>query len=74
MSSSEKFKILFDLYQYDQLMDYLVPYTYMHEVSEHSITLGENYILRSALKNETAEELNSGLGLSIEGIGTYQEF
>lgn len=74
MTSSSKFKILFSLYQHDELKDYLLPFKLMSEVSQNTFQDGQEFILRSALISENSKNLNSGVGLSINTICNYDEF
>lgn len=74
MVSGTKFKILFELYRHDELKGFLVPFEKMDNIKNDHFNGNQNYILRSALKSETPNELNSGVGLSIKDIKNYTDF
>lgn len=74
MTSSTKFKILFDLYRHAELRDYLLRFYKAQEVDESLFNNVDEFILRSALYSENDETLNSGVSLSIKNIKTYEDF
>ncbi len=73
MSQSLKFKILMECSSREELSDYILPFWFVEEQEDLPSDF-EQFIVRSALKSENSETLNSGVGLSLGSIQTQKDY
>jgi phosphohistidine swiveling domain-containing protein len=73
MSQSLKFKILFECSKQKKLSKYVLPFWLANDCDTLPNEWGK-FILRSALKTENEQSLNSGVGYSTKGIETDAQY